>query len=142
MLTFFLFILGLALLLLGSSGVIKNALIISRLTKISPLAVGVTLVAIGTSLPEITVSFFGGLEKAPDLALGNIIGSNIANISLAMGISLIIKRIYIGRLRTQKDMLITLLVSLFLFLTLLFDGLTFIHGLIFVSLGFGFTAWL
>ena len=75
MLTFLLFIVGLGLLLLGSSGVIKNALIISKLTKISPLAVGVTLVAIGTSLPEITVSFFGGLEKAPDLALGNIIGS-------------------------------------------------------------------
>lgn len=142
MLTFFLFTIGLVLLLLGSSGVIKNALIISRLTRISPLVIGVTLVAIGTSLPEIVVSFFGGLEEAPDLALGNIIGSNIANIGFILGVSLIIKPIYIGRTKTQKNMLITLLVSLFLFATLVLDGLTVVHGLVFIILGFGFIWWL
>lgn len=140
--TFFLFILGLALLLLGSSGVVKNALIISRIAKISPLIVGVTVVAIGTSLPEITVSFFGGIENTHGLALGNIIGSNIANIGLILGVSLLVKRIYIGKTKTQKNMLVTLFISLILFMTLLTGGLTIIHGLIFVILGFGFTIWL
>lgn len=142
MLEIFLFILGLALLLLGSTGVVKNAIIISRLAKISPLIIGVTIVAIGTSLPEITVSFFGGVEKATDLSLGNIIGSNIANIGLILGVSLLIKRIYIGKNKTQKNMLATLFISIILFATLLIDGLTIMHGLIFVILGFGFIGWL
>lgn len=142
MLAFFLFILGLALLLLGSTGVVKNALIISRLAKISPLIIGVTIVAIGTSLPEITVSFFGGVEKATDLSLGNIIGSNIANIGLIMGVSLLIKKVYIGKNKTQKNMLATLFISIILFATLLIDGLTIMHGLIFIALGFVFIGWL
>ncbi len=142
MLIFLLFILGLAILLLGSNGVIKYALIISRLTKISPLIIGITIVAIGTSLPEITVSFFGGVEKAPDLALGNIIGSNIANIGFILGVSLLVKPIAIDKLKTQNNMLVTLLVSLFLFFTLIFDGLTVIHGLLFIVLGFGYVFFL
>ncbi len=142
MLAFFLFIIGLTLLLLGSTGVVKNALIIARLAKISPLVVGVTLVAIGTSLPEITVSFFGGLEKTHGLALGNIIGSNIANVGLIMGVSLLIKRIYIGTKKTQKNMHFTLLISLIFFITLMVGGLTIIHGILFVILGFAFIGWL
>lgn len=142
MTTIFSFIFGLALLLVGSIGVIKSALIISRLTKISPLVIGITAVAIGTSLPEIVVSFFGGLEKASDLSLGNIIGSNIANIGFILGISLLIKPIYIGRTKTQKNMLVALALSLFLFVTLLIDGLNVVHGIIFIVLGIVFTAWL
>ncbi len=141
MISFLLFILGLVCLLFGSRGVIKNALIISRLTKISPLVIGITLVAIGTSLPEITVSFFGGIERASDLSLGNIIGSNIANIGLILGVSLLIKKIYIGKNKTQKNMYVALFLSLLLFLTLLISGLTVVHGIVFVLFGFGFTGW-
>lgn len=141
MTSFFLFILGLVLLLLGSRGVIANAIRISTLTKIPPFIIGVTIVAIGTSLPEMVVSFFGGLEKASGLALGNIIGSNIANIGLILGISLLIRPLYIGQTKTQKNMLVMLLVSIFLFLTLFFDGITLLHGVVFVALGFGVIIW-
>ncbi|HVF69492.1 MAG TPA: calcium/sodium antiporter [Xanthomonadales bacterium] len=129
------FILGLLLLLIGSQGVIRNALIISTLTRIPAFVIGVTIVAIGTSLPEMVVSFFGGLEESPDLALGNIIGSNTANIGLILGISLLLKPIYIGKTKTQKNMLISLVVSLYLFTTLLIGGLSQLHGLVFVVLG-------
>ncbi len=135
------FIIGLLLLLIGSRGVIKNALIISTLTRIPAFVIGVTIVAIGTSLPEMVVSFFGGLEKSPDLALGNIIGSNIANIGLILGISLILKPIYIGKTTTQKNMLVSLLISLFLFATLMFGGLSKIHGLVFALLGIVVIWW-
>lgn len=141
MFSFFLFLAGLALLLLGSRGVISNAIRISTLTKIPPFVIGVTIVGIGTSLPEMVVSFFGGLENAPGLALGNIIGSNIANIGLILGISLLIRPLYIGQTKTQKNMFVMLLVSLFLSLTLLFDGLTLVHGIVFLILGCGIIFW-
>lgn len=137
----FLFICGLILLLLGSRGVISNAIRIAALTKIPPFIIGVTIVAIGTSLPEMVVSFFGGLEKASGLALGNIIGSNIANIGLILGVSLLIRPLYIGQTKTQKNMLVMLLVSIFLFLTLFFDGITFLHGILLITLGFGVIIW-
>ncbi len=141
MIALFLIIVGLTLLLLGSRGVISNAIRISALTKIPPFIVGVTIVAIGTSLPEMVVSFFGGLEKASGLALGNIIGSNIANIGLILGISLLMHPIYIGRTSTQKNMLVTLIVGLLLFITLLIDGITIAHGVFFVIVGFGVIIW-
>ncbi len=136
-----LFTLGLILLLIGSKGVIANALKISGLFKIPPFVIGVSIVAIGTSLPEMVVSFFGGLNKSPGLALGNIIGSNIANIGFILGISLLLRPIYIGTKKTQKNMLVTLAVSVFLFFTLLLGGITLVHGLLFVILGIGVIWW-
>lgn len=137
----FLFIIGLTLLLAGSRGVIKNAILISQLTKIPPFIIGATIVALGTSLPEIVISFLGGLEKASDLALGNIVGSNIANSSLILGFSLLIHPLYIGKTKTQKNMLVTLLITVALFLTLIVDGISRILGLLFVVLGFVIIIW-
>lgn len=141
MTAFALFITGLLLLLLGSRSVITNAIRISVLTKISPLIIGITIVAIGTSLPELVVSVFGGLDKAEGLALGNIIGSNTANIGLILGISLLMRPLYIDQTNTQKNMLITLVASLALSVTLLVDGITVLHGFIFVIVGCGVILW-
>lgn len=137
----FLFIFGLFLLLIGSKGVIDNSLKLSSLFKIPPFVIGVSIVAIGTSLPEMVVSFFGGLDNSPGLALGNIIGSNIANIGFILGVSLLLRPIYIGTAKTQKNMLVTLATSLFLFITLLFDGITILHGIIFIVLGICVIWW-
>ena len=133
--TITLFLTGLFLLLLGSRELIRNALILAGKVRISPLVIGFTVVAIGTSLPEITVTLFGGINKANDLALGNIIGSNIANIGLIFGFGLIFRNIYIGTLKTQKNMLLYLLLSTMFFLLLLLMRLQVIEGLILLSLG-------
>jgi cation:H+ antiporter len=138
---FFFFALGLIFLLSGSRGIIINSLIISRFTKIPPFIIGATVIAIGTSLPEIVVSFFGGIEKASDLALGDIVGSNIVNIGLVLGLSLLLQPLYIGREKTQKSMLVCLAVSLSLFAILLIDGISIFHGLFLVLLGFGVIIW-
>src|SRR3990167_7283858 len=97
-----LFLIGLFILLLGSRELVRNSLILAGKIRVSPLVIGFTVVAIGTSLPEITVTFFGGIDRATDLALGNIIGSNIANIGLVFGFALIFRGIYIGKIKTQK----------------------------------------
>ena len=137
----YLFIIGLGLLLIGIRGFVSKSLKFSSLFKIPPFGIGVSIVAIGTSLPEMVVSFFVGIEKAPGLALGNIIGSNIANIGFILGISLLLKSIYIGTAKTQKNMLVALIISLFLFFTLLFGGITILHGLFFVFMGICVIIW-
>lgn len=141
MTAFLFFLLGLVLLLLGSRGIVQNALSIASRLRISPLTIGITVVAIGTSLPEIVISLFGGLDKATDLALGNIVGSNIANIGLIFGLILTFHSLYIGRTKTQKNMLLYLLLTPAFFLLLIFGQLKFFSGIIFLIWGFSALYW-
>jgi len=122
------FLAGLILLLLGANGIVNCALKIARKIHMSPLVVGITVVAIGTSLPEIVVSFFGGIDNATHLALGNIIGSNIANIGLILGISLLFSDVRVGTHKTQSNGILYFSLSLVVFLILLTNNLNFISG--------------
>jgi len=135
------FVLGLGLLVIGGRGVVDNALTIASRLKLSPLIIGITIVAIGTSLPEIVVSFFGGLDKATDLALGNIIGSNISNIGLIFGLLLLINGLYIGSIKTQKNMIFYLVLSIVFSFVLLFGRLNLIHGIILLVFCFLVLTW-
>lgn len=135
------FLAGLILLLLGSRELVRNSLILAGKIRVSPLVIGFTVVAIGTSLPEITVTLFGGLDKATDLALGNIIGSNIANIGLIFGFALAFRSIYIGKLKTQKNMIFFLLLSTTFLLILLFGKLQILEGVFLLLLGILAILW-
>lgn len=141
MTAFVFFLIGLFFLLLGSKGVVQNALALAGRIRISPLVVGLTAVSIGTSLPEISISFFGGLDKATELALGNIVGSNIANIGLVFGLALTIHHLYIGGTKTQKNMLLYFFLSLFFFAILIFGKLQILQGTLFLVLGFLVLRW-
>lgn len=136
-----LFLVGLVLLLFGSRGVVANSLRIAKLLKVSPLVIGITLVAIGSSLPEMVVSLFGSLDKAPGLALGNIIGSNIANIGLVFALSLFMTPVYVGAHKTQQNMIVVSVLTLFLLISIFLTGITPLHGLLFIFLGFGMIWW-
>ncbi len=122
------FIVGLVLLLLGANGIVNCALKIAKKIHVSPFIVGVTAVAIGTSLPEITVSFFGGFDSATHLALGNIIGSNIANIGLILGTSLLCTDVRVGTHKSQSNGILYFILSLVTFLLLLTSNLNLISG--------------
>jgi cation:H+ antiporter len=76
---------GLFLLLLGGEVLLRGAVSMAGRLGLSPLLIGMTVVAAATSMPELVVSITAGLEGAPDLAVGNVIGSNIANILLILG---------------------------------------------------------
>ena len=88
---FILFIIGSVLIFYGSSLLIDNSTLIARSLNISPIVIGLTVIAFGTSLPELVVSVIAILRGEGAIVLGNIVGSNIANILLVLGVIVTIK---------------------------------------------------
>ena len=84
------FLAGLVILYFGADWLVKGASRLAITLNVQPVIVGLTVVAFGTSLPEFVVSFIGAMRELPDIALGNIVGSNIVNIGLIIGLSAII----------------------------------------------------
>jgi len=129
---------GLALLVLGAEFLVKGAARLARLLGLSPFAIGVTVVAFGTSAPELFATLRAALAGAGDLGIGNVVGSNIANVLLILGLTTILSPIRVERSVLNRDLPIMLGVSLvgagMLFMgdrTLgLTEGLTLIGGLV------------
>ncbi|WP_347313307.1 calcium/sodium antiporter [Defluviimonas sp. SAOS-178_SWC] len=88
--TYLLFLAGLVGLFFGGEFLIRGAVGVARRLHVPPLVIGLTIVGFGTSTPELLVSIQAALSGAPSLAVGNVIGSNIANILLILGISAVI----------------------------------------------------
>lgn len=80
------FVIGLALLIISSRGLVWGSVNIAKAAGISDLVIGLTIVAIGTSLPELAASIVSALKNEPDIAIGNIIGSNMFNLLVVFGI--------------------------------------------------------
>lgn len=106
---------GIIGLYLGSELLVENAIVISREFGVSERIIGVTIVAIGTSLPELITSIMASLSKKTDLALGNILGSNIMNILSIIGITAIIKPISISQAFIHSDFLWMIGITLLLY---------------------------
>jgi len=87
---YFLFALGFVILIKGADLLVEGATAIGRKYRISDIVIGLTIVSFGTSLPELTVNLVASFQGSSQLALGNIFGSNVANILLILGISAII----------------------------------------------------
>jgi cation:H+ antiporter len=86
-----LLLLGLVVLIKGASLLVEGATVIASRFGISGLVIGLTVVSFGTSMPELLVSLTSGLKNNPDLAIANVIGSNIANVLLVLGIAAIVR---------------------------------------------------
>ena len=91
-------IFGFILLMFGGDFLVRGALDFGAKRGISPLIVGVTVVAMGTSAPELVISIMSALSGHPQIALGNVIGSNIANVFLVLGLPVLLHPIM-----TQQD---------------------------------------
>jgi len=100
---YFLIIAGFALLLFGGEAVVRGAVSLAQRLGVSPLVVGLTIVGFGTSLPEMVVSVKAALVGSPGLAVGNVIGSNIANMLLIMGTAAIIAPITVKPAGVRRD---------------------------------------
>ena len=105
------FIIGLTMLYFGADYLIKNGKEIAFIFNISPIVVGITVVAFGTSLPEMLVSVIANMNGDSDIALGNIIGSNISNIGLVLGLTALIKPISSQYQKSKFDLLFLCLIS-------------------------------
>ena len=118
---FLLLILGLSVLVAGGEFLVKGAVGIATNLEISPLVIGMTVVSFGTSAPELLVSLQAATEGSPEIAVGNVIGSNIANLALVLGVTVLIFPIIVERQTKLIDWPMMLLSTLF-FYVFLFDG--------------------
>lgn len=116
-----LFTAGLVLLIIGAEALVRGASRLAAIIGISPLIIGLTVVAFGTSAPELAVSVNSGLKGQADIALGNVIGSNIFNVLFILGVSAAITPLTVSRQLIRLDVPVMIGVSV---LTLLFglDG--------------------
>ena len=131
----FYLLIGFVLIYLGSDLFVNGALGISQRLGVKDLAVGMTIVSIGTSAPELFTTVLAIKNNESDLALGNIIGSNIFNITLVGGISSLIKNIKIDFFNiSEHSIYFILLLLLFIFSLLLFKKLNRIIGFLFISI--------
>jgi cation:H+ antiporter len=94
---------GLALLLIGGELLVRSASRLALRLGLTPLVVGLTVVAVGTSSPELAVSVAAALRGEPDIALGNVIGSNIANILLVLGLAAAVRPLAVSRHLLRLD---------------------------------------
>lgn len=110
------FLIGLVGLVLGADLLVRGASRLAALMSVSPLLVGLTIVALGTSAPEIAVSLKSSLEGLSDIAVGNVVGSNILNILLVLGFSALITPLTVHRQVVKQEIPILVGVSLLLVL--------------------------
>ena len=110
-----LFVVGLIMLFLGGEGLVRGASRLARVLGISPIVIGLTVVAFGTSAPEFVVGLIAALKGASDVVLGNIIGSNISNIGLILGIGAIISPLIIQIRIIKVEVPIMIALSLILY---------------------------
>lgn len=115
-------LLGFVLLIRGASFFVDGSSKIAKLLKVSPLLIGLTIVAFGTSSPEATVSILAALRGNADVAMGNVVGSNILNITLVVGITALIYPLTVANETIKKEIPFTLLGS-FALLILISDYL-------------------
>ncbi|MFT5903878.1 MAG: cation:H+ antiporter [Flammeovirgaceae bacterium] len=125
---------GLLLLVLGGDYLVKGASGIALKMDIPPMLVGMTVVALGTSSPELVVSLKAALDGKPDISVGNVVGSNIANVALILGITTIIFPMAIQKRALKVDWLVMMVASLLFYLFALDGGFSRFEGGLFVSL--------
>ena len=118
---FLLIIGGLVLLIFGGNWLLKSAVSLSLKLKISKVVVGMTVVSFATSAPELIVSINAALNNSSDLALGNVIGSNIANLGLVLGVTLLLGSMNVSKNFYKFDWPVMMIASILLFLFLTND---------------------
>lgn len=125
MLVYILFVLGFVFLIKGADVLVKGSTVIARKLQISDMVIGLTIVSFGTSMPELIVSLISAINGNSDLAIGNVLGSNIANTLLILGASAIISRLPIQKNTVLSEIPFSLIATLligFLANAALFEG--------------------
>lgn len=109
-------IIGLVLIILGANGLTDGAASVAKRMKISSLVIGLTIVGFGTSTPELSVSISSALKGSSDIAIGNVVGSNLFNTLFIVGCTALVAPIVITRNTIRREIPLTILASLVLFI--------------------------
>ncbi|WP_421806746.1 calcium/sodium antiporter [Flagellimonas sp.] len=136
-------LLGLALLIAGGNWLLKSAVALSLKLNIPKIVIGMTVVSFATSAPELIVSIKAALDGFPDIALGNVVGSNIANLGLVLAVTVILRNIDVRKSFYTTDWPVMMVASLLFFGFIYFDGqLRQTEGIVLVSSLFVFLVYL
>ncbi len=128
------FISGLLILIISGKYLVQGGVSIARFFKISPLVIGMTVVAFGTSAPELIVSINAAISGNPEIAFGNVVGSNIANVALVLAVTALLIPIPVHRNSLKNDWPMMMLVFLLLYVFILDDMIKLHEGVILFTL--------
>lgn len=132
---------GLILLPLGAEMLVRGASSLALRMGITPLVVGLTIVAFATGTPELAVSIKGAVTGNSGIALGNVVGSNISNIALVLGVAALVRPMKVQARLVRREMPLMVGASVFLFLLLLDGALGRADGLVLLVTGVGYTVF-
>lgn len=141
MIDFLMITAGLILLFFGGEGLIKGAVSLARNFGLSKLLVSAVIVGFGTSMPEMTVSLGAALKGSSEIALGNVVGSNIANILLIVGIAALISPILLTGKAVRRDVAMMIVASLLLCAMALYGMVGFASGLLMLTGLMAYIIW-
>ncbi len=139
--TIFLLCLGLALLFVGGELLLRGSVALANNWQVSRLFTSIFIIGFGTSLPELVASAGSALKGAPSLALGNVIGSNIANILLIIGLAAVLYRVSAGAAAVKRDVGCMLGASALFTVLCLLDALNFYSGCLLVLCMLVYLVW-
>ena len=124
---------GLVMLVVGGEGLVSGASKFALRHGMRPMVVGLTIVAFGTSTPELFVSLNAAFQDHVDIMIGNVVGSNIANIGLVLAISALLRALPVRLEGIRKELFLVLVVSVLVFL-IAWNGVFYrVFGLLFIS---------
>lgn len=137
-----LFVAGVAVLVVGGDRFVRGSAEIARLSGLSPLIIGLTIVAFGTSAPELGVSLQAALEGRPALSVGNVAGSNIFNVLVVLGLSALFAPLAVQSRLVRLDVPIMIGASLVFMLFVLDGAVGFFEGVLLFASAVAYTFWL
>lgn len=133
---------GLVGLVLGAELLVKGASAIATRLGVAPVIIGLTVVAFGTSAPELAVSIGATVTDSSDVALGNVVGSNIGNVLLILGAAAIVGGLAVSQRIVRLDLPLLILVSVVVFVMALDNSIGRLDGVVLVAAIVAYTAWL
>lgn len=133
---------GLILLLVSANYLVKGGVSLAEKFKISPLVIGMTVIAFGTSAPEFIVSLSAAIKGNPEIAIGNVVGSNIANIGLILAITALILPIPVQKESIRNDGPLMLIASILFILASMNGMISRVEGLIGFGILLAYTVWM
>ncbi len=133
---------GLTILVIGAEVMIRGAVELALRARLSPLVVGLTVVSVGTSAPELLVSLMAAMKGSSVMAVGNVVGSNIANISLVLGACIVVFPIAVDRDARRIHWPVMMVVSLLFVAVLWDDHIARWEGIMLVALLVLYVAWM
>lgn len=132
---------GFALLLLGGEFLVNGSVALARRLSVSPFLIGLTVVAYGTSAPELVISMDAAVRDAPALAVGNIVGSNIANILVVLGSAALFSAVKCDRRLLAREIPVLALATILFVAFSMNLTIVLWHGVVLLSVLVGFTAY-